>query len=225
MVSILTITFTKVKPFWEALCPRLGMECDETDAKILQALMNDGRASMRQIAERTSLTTPTVSSRLARLIKSGTIRKFIPVLSPDSNQGIEALVTLRVDSTSTEEVATRLAELREIESVYMTTGQGITLKISLEAAQDLQPFLSENIPKVGVRVTSSQIVTGTVKEEPSSLVPKALVINLKCDYCGGPITARRPYTLAFGRSHHYFCCKTCRKEYMGAHPGTRRPKS
>jgi DNA-binding Lrp family transcriptional regulator len=201
------------------------MECDETDAKILRALMNDGRASMRQIAERTSLTTPTVSSRLARLIKSGTIRKFMPVLSPDSSHGIEALVTLQVDSTSTEEVAKKLSELREIESVYMTTGQGITLKIGLEAAQDLQPFLAENIPKAGVRVTSSQIVTGTVKEEPSSLVPKALAMNLKCDYCEGPVTARRPYTLASGRSHYYFCCKTCRKEYMGAHPGTRRPKA
>ncbi|HUI86629.1 MAG TPA: winged helix-turn-helix transcriptional regulator, partial [Nitrososphaerales archaeon] len=73
------------------------MQCDEVDLKILQALLNDGRASLRQIAERTSLTTPTVSSRLTRMLKSGTIKKFVPILSSDSvHGGIAALVTLKM---------------------------------------------------------------------------------------------------------------------------------
>jgi hypothetical protein len=63
-------------------------------------------------------------------------------------------------------------------------------------------------------VASSQIVTSIVKEEPPSRLPSDLTINLKCDYCHGEVTSSRPYTLAAGPSHYYFCCRTCRKAYL-----------
>ena len=195
------------------------MKLDAVDTKILEALMDDGRASFRQIARRTSLTTPTVSTRMARMVRGGLIKKFVPILSADSaNRGVLALVTLRVDSGSVEKIAGDLAKLREVEGVYMTTGQSITLKDSLGDVKELQPFLGENVLKrAGVDVTSSQIITSTVKEEPPSLAPNALIMNLKCDYCGGDVTSSRPYTVAAGPSHHYFCCKICRKAYLDKH--------
>ena len=66
-------------------------------------------------------------------------------------------------------------------------------------------------------MTSSQIITSIVKEEPASLLPGGLAMNLKCDYCGGDVTSSRPYTVAAGSSHYYFCCKTCRKDYLAEH--------
>ena len=195
------------------------MKPDAVDTKILEALMEDGRASFRQIAQRTSITTPTVSARLARMMKAGLIRKFVPVLSADSvNSGVLALVTLKASSASAQRIADELAELREVEAVYMTTGQGITLKVTLGNAQDLQSFLGKNVLKRrGVDVTSTQIITSTVKEEPASLLPAGLIMNLKCDYCEGDVTSSRPYTAAAGSSHYYFCCKTCRKAYLEKH--------
>ncbi len=192
---------------------------DAVDTKILEVLMSDGRASFRQIAQRTSLTTPTVSSRLARMTKAGLIKKFVPILSADSvNRGVMALVTLRVSLASAQKIADGLAELREVEAVYMTTGQSITLKVTLDSAQEVQSFLAKNLlNRKGVEVTSSQIITSTVKEEPASLLPGNLVMNLKCDHCGGKVTSGRPYTLAAGSSHYYFCCKTCRKDYLEEH--------
>ena len=131
------------------------MKLDAVDTKILEALMDDGRASFRQIARRTSLTTPTVSTRMARMVRGGLIKKFVPILSADSaNRGVLALVTLRVDSGSVEKIAGDLAKLREVEGVYMTTGQSITLKVSLGDVKELQPFLGENVMKrAGVDVT------------------------------------------------------------------------
>ena len=178
--------------------------------------MEDGRASFRQIARRTSLTTPTVSSRMARMTKAGLIKKFVPVLSADSvNRGALALVTLAVDSRSAEKVAKDFAGLREVQNVYMTTGQGVTLKVALDGAQELQPFLKRNVfGKPKVKVTSSQIITSVVKEEPGLTLPSELTMNLECDYCHGAVTSNRPYTLVAGPSHYYFCCKTCRKAYL-----------
>jgi len=192
---------------------------DAIDTKILEALMADGRASFRQIAQRTSLTTPTVSARYARMTKAGLIKKFVPVLSADSvKRGVMALVTLKAGSALLQKIADDLAELREVEAVYMTTGQSITLKVTLDSTQELQSFLARNVLKRrGVDVTSSQIITSTVKEEPISILPGGLVMNLKCDYCGGDVTSSRPYTVATGSSHYYFCCKTCRKDYLSEH--------
>jgi DNA-binding Lrp family transcriptional regulator len=199
------------------LCP--SVKPDAIDTKILDALTADGRASFRQIAQRTSLTTPTVSARYARMTKAGLIKKFVPVLAVDSmSHGVMALVTLKASSGMLQKIADELAELREVEAVYMTTGQSITLKVALDSAQELQSFMARNVLKRrGVDVTSSQIITSTVKEEPVSLLPSRLVMNLKCDYCGGDVTSSRPYTVATGSSHYYFCCKTCRKDYLSEH--------
>ena len=195
------------------------MKPDAIDTKILEVLMDDGRASFRQIAQRTSLTTPTVSSRIARMTKAGLIKKFIPILSGDSvNRGVTTLLTLKVGSASVQRLAEDLAKMREVEALYVTTGQSITLKATLSDVQSLQSFLAENVLKRrGVEVTSSQIITSTMKEEPPSLLPSTLVMNLKCDYCGGDVASSRPYTISAGPSHYYFCCKTCRKEYLGEH--------
>ncbi len=192
------------------------MKPDEIDVKILEALMEDGRASMRQIAQRTSLTTPTVSARMARMTRAGLIKKFVPILSADSvNRGVSALVTLKVESASVEKVAKDLAKLSEVEDVYMTTGQNLTLKVALNDVHGLQPFLKRNLlGRTSVHVTSSQIIIGIIKEEPPSLIPGKLTMKLKCDYCHEEVTRRRPYTIAAGSSHYYFCCKTCRGAYL-----------
>ena len=195
------------------------MRPDKIDAKILASLMEDGRASFTQIAERTSLTTPTVSARVARMTKAGLIRKFVPLLSPEAvSQRVLALVTLKVDSASVERVASDLSKLPAVEDVYTTTGQSISLKVALESVQRLEPFLKKNIlRKPGVSVASAQIVTSVVKEEPPSLLTDALTMDLRCDYCHGEVTSSRPRTISVGSSHYYFCCKTCRRDYIEKH--------
>jgi Lrp/AsnC family leucine-responsive transcriptional regulator len=190
---------------------------DAVDVKILEALMDDARASLRQIARKTSLTTPTVSARLARMTKAGLIKKFVPVLSADSvNRGVLAPVTVKIGSSSAEKTAKELARLREVEAVYLTTGESITFKVILDSVQGLRSFLNDNVlRRRRAEITSSQIITSTVKEEPPSLLPSMLAMNLKCDYCRGDVTSSRPYTLGAGSSHYYFCCKTCRTAYLG----------
>jgi Lrp/AsnC family leucine-responsive transcriptional regulator len=188
---------------------------DEIDTRILQALMDDGRASLRQIAKRTSLTTPTVSSRLARMTKAGMIKKFVPILSAGSvNRGVSAVISLKVASSFVEKLARDLSKLPEVENIYITTGQGVTLKVALDEVAGLQTFLSRSLlARPGVRVASSQIITNVVKEEPAPLSLAGLTIDLKCDYCDEEIARARPYTIAAG-SRYYFCCKTCKGAYL-----------
>lgn len=195
------------------------MRPDEIDVKIIEALMQDGRASLSQIARRTWLTTPTVSARMARMTKAGLIKRFVPVLSSDAvNRGVIAILTLKVGAASTEKASKDLAKLQNVESVYTTTGQAITLKVALDAVQDLQSFVEKNVSgRPGLEVVSSQIVTSVVKEEPPHLIPSALTMDLRCDFCKGEVNSSRPYTFASGPSHYYFCCRTCKKDYLEKH--------
>ena len=192
------------------------MKADEIDVRILGALMEDGRASLRQIAKRTSLTTPTVSARMTRMTRAGMIKKFVPILSPGSiGRGIAAMISLKVESSSAERLAEDLAKLQEVESVYITTGQGMTVKVALDDVAGLQAFLNRSLlARRGVSVVSSQIITSVVKEEPASAIPTSLTIDLRCDYCHEEVSRARPYTIAAGSSRYYFCCKTCRNAYL-----------
>jgi DNA-binding Lrp family transcriptional regulator len=190
---------------------------DEIDARILRALMEDGRASRREIARKTSLTTPTVSARMTRMMKSGMIKGFVPVLSPDSvDRGVFAIVSLKVPSSSAEKLEKGLSRLPEVEHIYATTGQGMTIKVALRDVAGLQEFLTKgDLARPGVVVTSSQIVTKVVKEESAPFSPATLTMNLKCDFCHEEVARARPYTFASGTTRYYFCCKTCRNAYLG----------
>jgi DNA-binding Lrp family transcriptional regulator len=192
------------------------LKTDEIDARILGALMEDGRASRRQIARRTSLTTPTVSARMDRMTKAGVIKKFVPILSPGSvDRGMAAMISLKVRSSSAERLANDLAKLPEVESLYTTTGQGMTVKVALDDVAGLQAFLNRSLlARPGVSVASSQIITSVVKEEPASVLPASLTMNLRCDYCHEEVSRARPYTIATRSSRYYFCCKTCRNAYL-----------
>jgi DNA-binding Lrp family transcriptional regulator len=195
------------------------LKLDAVDSKILGALMEDGRASLNEIARKTSLTTPTVSARFERMKKAGLIKKFVPVVSMDSaSRGVQAVILLKVVSRSPERLARDLAKIREVDGLYLTTGQGIVLRLTFETVRDLQSFLGETLGKrEGVEVVSSEIVTGVFKEEPPSLPPGALTMSLKCDYCRGEVTSGRPYTINVDSSRYYFCCMTCKREYVEKH--------
>src|SRR5208282_1343832 len=112
-LPISKLAFTRVKHL-SAQWNESPLKPDAIDTRILEALMDDGRASFRQIAQRTALTTPTVSARVARMMKAGLIKKFVPVLSADSvDRGVLALVTLKTTSAAAQRIAGNLAELRE----------------------------------------------------------------------------------------------------------------
>lgn len=152
------------------------------------------------------------------MVKSGLIKRFVPVLSADSAGGpVQAMVNLKVDPSATERVAEMLARLSETRAVFVTADQGLSLRVALRSVGELQTFLKGSVlGRCGVvGVTSTQIVSKVVKDEPPSLARESVLpMDLKCDYCAGEVAGSRPYTLSAGISRYYFCCKTCRKAYL-----------
>lgn len=195
------------------------MKLDAKDVKILKTLLRDGRMSMREVAKATGLTTPTVSYRFSRMLKAGVITGFTPLLSPEVyGRGVDAFVVLRARAASVNEAVRHISALKEVTGVYVTTGEeNILLRVHCEDPDRLEELITNRLTGVeGVEVASTQMIVKTVKDgAPSLLVSEGIPLKLKCDYCRGEITSDKPYTLKVGPSYHYFCCKTCRREFIG----------
>ncbi|MDV3244258.1 MAG: winged helix-turn-helix transcriptional regulator [Nitrososphaerales archaeon] len=195
------------------------MKLDSIDIKIVDALLKDGRASFRDVAQETSLTTPTVSNHLSRLTKAGLIVKFVPLLNLDAiDQGIISIVTLKVPPSEVGKLAKRFSELGEVAGVYVTAEEHkIMLKVHTENMHELESFLARIVPSRGCEVVTSQIISSIVKDEQPIKLKSGISLEMHCDFCKGPISGNRPYTIKVGPASYYFCCRICRRSYLDKH--------
>jgi len=197
------------------------LKLDPIDLVILKELNADGRASLRQIAKKSLLSTPTVSSRFERMKKAGLIQKFVPVLNPNASDdsSLLAFVTLNAPSSAVEKITKELGSKSEVTGVFVTAGpNNLLLKVSVRNAQSLQRFLTNaEFRKLGVEVIGSQIITETVKDERPPPFTEEVHMKLNCDLCKGEITSNTPYTIRVASTRYYFCCKTCKATYLQKH--------
>lgn len=194
------------------------MKLDWRDVRILEALAADGRMSLREVADRTGLTTPTVSYRFSRMVKAGLIRGFTVILNPEvSEKGVDAFVTLKTKAGRVNDVVKRLSDVKEVVGIYETTGeQNLLVRVHCEDPKALERLLTITLPGIeGAEVVSSQMIVKVAKDERSEgKVSEGTPLKMKCDYCKGEIASEKPYNIKVGQSYHYFCCKTCRREFI-----------
>ncbi|MDG6990259.1 MAG: AsnC family transcriptional regulator [Nitrososphaerota archaeon] len=197
------------------------MKLDEKDTAILEVLLKDGRASLREVAARTSLTAPTVSMRLARMRRGGLIRGFAPVLDPSASPQVAAFVRLRVPAEKAGAASEALARLPEVEGVYMTAGEGnLLVRLGVDDLAEVETFVEDRLSAPsGWRVVSSDVVTKSIKDASRVRVPRAASLKFRCDYCHQEVRSDRPHSIRVGQTSHYFCCSTCRKSYASKHGG------
>jgi DNA-binding Lrp family transcriptional regulator len=80
---------------------------DDTDRRILQELVVDGRLSVNALAERANVSRATAYGRLKRLTDTGVIKRFSAVVDPAKvGLPIAALILVNVSSTAGKPPAT-----------------------------------------------------------------------------------------------------------------------
>jgi Lrp/AsnC family leucine-responsive transcriptional regulator len=194
---------------------------DDTDYHILTALEEDGRRSLRDIARTAGVSTPTVESRLKKMLDMGFIRKIAPIIDASKiMNGLFAVATAKVEPGKTDEVLTALAKVPEIRNVYGMTGEHNVLFTVFTASLDqLQTLLSSTISSIpNVSSLTYNVVARVVKDEPNVAVRPGQFVRLTCDTCGQEIHGD-PVTLLVGDRNRYFCCKPCLTEYKERYGG------
>jgi DNA-binding Lrp family transcriptional regulator len=96
---------------------------DDTDRRILQELVIDGRLSVNALAERTNVSRATAYGRLKKLIDSRVITRFTAVVDAAKiGLPIAALILVNVDQHNWQMARDELATLPGVEYLAFTSG-------------------------------------------------------------------------------------------------------
>ncbi|WP_254864110.1 HTH-type transcriptional regulator Lrp [Halovivax gelatinilyticus] len=99
------------------------MTYENLDSKLVNALLGDGRASLRSLAEELDVSVTTVSNHLSDLEEAGVIDGYTPRVDYDAlGYDVTAVIQLKVEGDALPEITDRLREHRQMISVYEVTG-------------------------------------------------------------------------------------------------------
>ena len=96
---------------------------DDTDRRLLSALREDGRMPVAALARRLGIARATVTSRIDRLVESGTIIGFtVRVRDELDPLAVRAMTLIEVEGRTTDDVIRQLRGFPEIRSLHTTNG-------------------------------------------------------------------------------------------------------
>jgi DNA-binding Lrp family transcriptional regulator len=137
------------------------LRVDDTDRKILAALIEDARSTYDEIGRRASLSAPAVKRRVDRLRRQGVLRGFTAVVDPVAlGASTEALIELfYAPGIGLDSVRDSLRPLPEVVEAWSITGDAdCIVRVRARDPQDLERVIMELQREASVVRTRSQIV-------------------------------------------------------------------
>jgi Lrp/AsnC family transcriptional regulator for asnA, asnC and gidA len=157
---------------------KIMYEFDKIDIRIVNSLLEDGRAAASEIAHRIGgISERAVRYRIDRMVTSGVL-KISAIVNPSAfGWDIKADVWIEVESDRILEVAKKLATFDSITYVACSIGQNdISVQVVAKDTSDIYHFVTEVIRKVpGVRKTTTSIVPLVLKDVYQWRVPERAV--------------------------------------------------
>lgn len=148
---------------------------DAIDLRILKALSRDGRLSNAQLAEQVGLSASPCWQRTRRLEAAGVIKGYTAILDQTllgTPETVIVEVTLdRHDETVLESVGRAMAEMPEVQEVYLTTGEyDYSIKVAVSGTRGYEEFLRRKLARVpGIRNSRSTFTLRCLKERGIAL--------------------------------------------------------
>jgi DNA-binding Lrp family transcriptional regulator len=96
---------------------------DAVDRRLLDALVRDGRTSIRTLAERTHISRSNAYARVERLVRDGVITGFHAQVAPEpAGLGTSAFISLSIKQDAWREVSAQLRQVRYVEHAALLAG-------------------------------------------------------------------------------------------------------
>ena len=132
---------------------------DATDARLLQALGEDPRATVMALSQRLGLARNTVQARLARLESSGALAPFDHRVRPEAlGYRLSAYVTVQVVQRSLVDVGEALADIPEVLEVTALSGVAdLLVRVVAVDADDLWRITERVLAIPGVQRTDTAL--------------------------------------------------------------------
>ncbi len=138
-------------------------ELDATDARILEALIEDARISIAKLARSVRLSPPSVSERIKRLEEVGVIEGYTLKINPKAlGLPLAAWLRIRPIPGQLHKVAEVLRELPEIVECDRITGEDCFIaRAHIRSVDDLEKLIDQVIPYA---MTNTSIVQSSPVE-------------------------------------------------------------
>ena len=141
---------------------------DETDEKILSALVENSRMPISKISQKTNIPDSTISNRIKKLEKNGVIEKYTTILDPEKDGiNVSAIIIIQTETEKHENVEKELPKLKEVTDVYTVSGEyDILIKLWAHTLDELNDIINSEIRTIdGIEELRELIVMDVLKEE------------------------------------------------------------
>lgn len=141
---------------------------DIIDAKILEALKQNGRATASEISKKVNLSVPAVSERIRKLEESTVIEQYTVKINREKmGYKLLAIIFVNIDHTANiQHFRDAIIPFSEVMECHHMAGEyDYMLKVLIEDTAQLEIFLSEKLKSIpGVQTSNTLIVLSTLKE-------------------------------------------------------------
>ncbi|MEF8882823.1 MAG: HTH-type transcriptional regulator Lrp [Halapricum sp.] len=142
------------------------MTYENLDRKLVNALLGDGRASLRSLADDLDVSVTTVSNHLSTLEDEGIIQGYTPRVDYDElGYDVTAIVQLKVEGSALPEVTQNLREVDQMVSVYEVTGDYDVIAVGkFLDTDDMNERIKDMLTDPQIKESNTSVVLNAAKE-------------------------------------------------------------
>ena len=142
-------------------------QVDSLDEQILAALQDNGRLTMKSLAEQVGLSSPAMIERVRRLEERGVISGYRAIVEPAAlGRPITAWLMVTVQRSDQEAFQSVLRDQSAVSEVYRTTGDSSHLiKVHVPDMLALEQFVDE-LSDTGARCKTTIVLSQPVAYRP-----------------------------------------------------------
>ena len=142
------------------------MTYENLDAKLINALLGDGRASLRSLAEELDVSVTTVSNHLRDLEDEGVIEGYTPRVNYDAlGYDVTAVIHLKVEGSALPDITDRLREQKQMISVYEVTGDYDVIAVGkFKDTDGMNDQIKRLLTDADIRESNTSVVLNAVVE-------------------------------------------------------------
>ena len=142
------------------------MTYENLDRRLINALLEDGRASLRSLTEDLDVSVTTVSNHISDLEEQGIIEGYVPEVNyGELGYDVTAIIQLKVEGSALPEITERLSEQTHMVSVYEITGDHDIVAIGKFTDTDhMNAQIKELLVDPEIKESNTSVVLNTVVE-------------------------------------------------------------
>ncbi|MFT4881717.1 MAG: DNA-binding Lrp family transcriptional regulator [Natronomonas sp.] len=142
------------------------MTYENLDRKLVNALLGDGRASLRSLAEDLDVSVTTVSNHLSDLEDQGIIQGYTPKIDYNAlGYDVTAILQLKVEGSALKTVVDDLQKHRQMMSVYETTGDHDVIAVGkFTDTDDMNDEIKALLTDPDINESNTSVVLNIAKE-------------------------------------------------------------